>query len=78
MVNSGFISVGGIQIFTVAIDPKVIPLGSLVYIEGLGLGMATDTGRAIKGMKIDICFTSMSDAVTFGVQEKNVTVLERK
>jgi len=77
LVNTGFVTVGGIQIFTVAVDPKVIPLGSLIYIEGLGLGMATDTGRAIKGIKIDVCFASSSDAVTFGIQDRNITVLER-
>ena len=39
---------------TIAVDPKIIPLHSIVYIEGLGYYVAEDTGSAIKGNKIDI------------------------
>jgi 3D (Asp-Asp-Asp) domain-containing protein len=40
----------------IAVDPKVIPLGSRVYIPGYGIGVAGDTGGAIKGNKIDLGF----------------------
>lgn len=75
--DKGSIRIGGVDIFTVAVDPKVIPLGSLVYIDSLGIGMATDTGRLIKGMIVDICFSSMDEAMRWGRRNVNVTVLRR-
>lgn len=58
---------------TVAVDPKVIPLGSTVYIEGVGIRKAEDTGSAIKGSKIDVFMNDVSEARTFGVK-RNVKV----
>ena len=58
---------------TIAVDPNVIPLGSLVYIEGLGLRKAEDTGSAIKGHKIDVYIPDLQEALEFGVK-KNVKV----
>lgn len=40
----------------VAVDPRVIPLGSKLFVEGYGYAVACDTGGAIKGMIIDVCF----------------------
>jgi uncharacterized protein YabE (DUF348 family)/3D (Asp-Asp-Asp) domain-containing protein len=40
----------------VAVDPRVIPLGSRLYLEGYGYAVAGDTGGVIKGDKIDVCF----------------------
>jgi len=59
--------------FTIAVDPEVIPLGSLVYIEGLGIRKAEDTGSAIKGKKIDVYIPDLKEALEFGVK-KNVKV----
>lgn len=51
---------------TIAVDPKLIPLGKRVYVTGFGWCRAEDTGRLIKGRKIDIWFASHREAVKFG------------
>lgn len=51
---------------TIAVDPNVIPLGTWVYIEGIGLRRAEDTGSAIKGKKIDLYFDDHTTATKFG------------
>ncbi len=38
----------------VAVDPNVIPLGTQVYVPGYGIGLAADTGGAIRGRRIDL------------------------
>ena len=58
---------------TIAVDPKVIPIGWWVYIEGIGLRRAEDTGGAIKGNKIDVFYESESYAKKFG-RKKGYTV----
>ena len=40
----------------VAVDPRVIPLGSRLFVEGYGYAVACDTGGAIKGSIVDVCF----------------------
>jgi 3D (Asp-Asp-Asp) domain-containing protein len=40
----------------VAVDRRVIPLGTRLFVEGYGYAVAADTGQAIKGNKIDVCF----------------------
>ena len=59
---------------TVAVDPRVIPLGSKVYIPGYGTAIAADTGGAIKGNKIDLCYNS--NANDFGRRSCVVYILE--
>lgn len=56
----------------VAVDPRIIPLGSRVYIPGYGEAIAADTGGAIRGYKIDLCMESYSECMNFG--RRNVTV----
>ncbi|MEK8133033.1 ubiquitin-like domain-containing protein [Paenibacillus filicis] len=53
---------------TIAVDPKVIPIGWWVYIDGLGFRRAEDTGSAVKGNKIDVYFQSDSYADRFGTK----------
>lgn len=55
-------------ISTISVDPSVIPLGSLVYVEGYGKAIAADTGGAIQGNIIDVYVNSNSDAIQWGRQ----------
>jgi 3D (Asp-Asp-Asp) domain-containing protein len=50
----------------VAVDPRVIPLGTRLYIPGYGFAVAGDTGGAIVGRRIDLGFDSQRDAMLFG------------
>lgn len=62
----------------VAVDPSVIPLGSKVYVEGYGYAIAGDTGGAIQGMKIDLCFNTYDEAIRFGRQTVKVYIINRQ
>jgi 3D (Asp-Asp-Asp) domain-containing protein len=62
----------------VAVDPRVIPLGSLLYVEGYGFAIASDTGGAIRGNKIDLCFASRRTAMSFGRKKVKVHVFRRR
>ncbi|MGM0380378.1 MAG: 3D domain-containing protein [bacterium] len=59
----------------VAVDPRVIPLGTLLYVEGYGYALAADVGGAIKGNRIDLCFSNRRQALLFGRQYKTVYIL---
>lgn len=60
---------------TIAVDPDYIPLGSRVFIEGMGEYIAEDTGSAIKGKIIDIYFDSHEEAWDFGRQQIKLKVI---
>ena len=75
VVSKGFITIGRVEIFTVAADPRVLPMGSIIFIKGIGVGLVHDTGSAIKGNKLDICLRTMSEAMRFGRQIVEVFVL---
>lgn len=60
----------------VAVDPRVIPLGSRLYIEGYGYAVAGDTGGAIKGHRIDLGHTTYREASAVGRQHVKVWVLD--
>lgn len=49
-----------------AVDPKVIPLGSVLWVEGYGLAVALDTGSAIRGNRIDRYMPGLKDAFAWG------------
>ncbi|PWI58831.1 3D domain-containing protein [Sulfoacidibacillus thermotolerans] len=59
----------------VAVDPSVIPLGTKLYIPGYGFAVANDTGSAIQGYRIDLCFNSVPQAIDFGRQMVKVYIL---
>jgi 3D (Asp-Asp-Asp) domain-containing protein len=61
---------------SVAVDPRVIPLGTKLYIEGYGYGIAEDTGGAIKGNIIDVYFDSNSECINWGRRSVNVYILK--
>ena len=59
----------------VSVDPKIIPLGTKIYVEGYGYAIADDVGGAIKGHRIDLAFDSRYDALQFGRQNVTVYIL---
>jgi 3D (Asp-Asp-Asp) domain-containing protein len=59
----------------IAVDPKLIPYGSWVWIEGLGWYQAQDCGSAIKGFSIDILTATEDEALTFGKQDRFAIVV---
>lgn len=58
---------------TIAVDPKVIPYGSHILIDGTEY-IAEDCGSGIKGARIDVFHDSHSAALEFGVQNKEVFI----
>lgn len=60
---------------TVAVDPNVIPLGSVLYVEGYGPAVAADTGGDIKGQRVDLYMDSYEEAIQFGRREVQVEVV---
>jgi len=59
----------------VAVDPKVIPLHTKLYVEGYGLAVAEDIGSAIKGYKLDLYVHSQTESDNFGRQRRRVYIL---
>jgi len=59
----------------VAVDPRFIPLGTRLYIDGYGYAVACDTGGAIKGNRIDLGYNSDREAYRFGRKRVKVVVL---
>jgi 3D (Asp-Asp-Asp) domain-containing protein len=66
---------------TVAADPKVFPIGTTLYIPGYGLGVVEDTGKRIKGKRIDV-FTGRGElgldrAMAWGERKITVKVIKK-
>ena len=63
---------------TIAVDPTVIPLGTMVYIEGIGLRIAQDTGGAVKGNKIDILLPTHDECFEQTIINGGVWIVSKK
>ena len=50
----------------VAVDPRVIPIGTKLYIQGYGEALAADTGGWIKGDRVDLCFDTLDECYRYG------------
>lgn len=59
----------------IAVDPDVIPLNSIVQIDGLGTYIALDTGSAIQGNRIDILMADSTQTDNWGRRNVNVTII---
>ena len=82
--NEGYIGGGSITAtgqnlqsnpMAIAVDPSVIPLGTRLYVEGYGEAIASDTGGAIQGNRIDVHFSSVSQCESWGRRTVKVTIL---
>ena len=60
----------------VATDPRIIPMGTRLYIEGYGYAIADDTGGAIRGHKIDLAVDTLAEAYQIGRRQMTVYILE--
>ena len=58
-----------------AVDPRVIPLGTKLYIEGYGFAAAEDIGSAIEGHRIDVCYDTVREALLWGRRRVKVYIL---
>jgi 3D (Asp-Asp-Asp) domain-containing protein len=61
----------------VAVDPRVIPLKSRLYVKGYGYAYAADTGSAIKGNRIDLAVKDKKEEQSFNRQQMTVYILEK-
>ncbi len=78
----GTVTASGISVRAgiAAADPKILPIGSVIQVDGIGApyhGIYTvlDTGPEIKGREIDIYMWNCDEAVNFGRKQITVTVL---
>jgi len=62
---------------SVAVDPRVIPLGSTIWISGVGVRIAQDTGGLIKGKRVDVWMPGHQTCIDFGVKKVQVVMLRR-
>lgn len=58
----------------VAVDPKLIPLGTKMHVPGYGPGLAADVGYAVKGRIIDLWFPTTAKARKWGRRTVTITV----
>ncbi|SCN25757.1 Cell wall-binding protein YocH precursor [Clostridium sp. N3C] len=61
---------------TIAVDPRVIPYGTKLFVQGYGFAIAADCGSAIKGNTIDVFFNTKQEALSWGVKYVKVYILE--
>ncbi len=59
---------------TISVDPRVIPLGSRIYVPGYGYGRAVDHGSSIRGNQIDVWMPTAADCRRWGVRKVEIVV----
>lgn len=64
------------KVGTVAVDPSVIKLGSKIYVDGYGFGIAEDTGGSIKGNRIDVFLETEAAARRWGMKSVKVYLIK--
>jgi 3D (Asp-Asp-Asp) domain-containing protein len=70
----------GVRRGIVAADPRVLPLGTRIYISAgqySGNYIVADTGGAVKGRKLDLWMPSTAEAIRFGRRKVSIKVLGR-
>lgn len=71
---SGVMPVAGT---TVAVDPKVFPLGTRLYIPGYGFAIAQDTGdKVIKNYTVDLFMDTKDECINWGIRSVKIYVLD--
>jgi 3D (Asp-Asp-Asp) domain-containing protein len=64
--------------YTIAVDPKVIPYGTRVYIPQLNkIFVAEDCGSAIKGNRIDIFMNTYEECMEWGYKDITIIILDK-
>jgi len=63
------------EIGTIAVDPEIIPIGTRLWVEGYGYGIAQDTGKAIKGNKLDLFMETRRECLYWGRRRVKVYIL---
>lgn len=61
----------------IAVDPRVIPMGTRLFVPGYGRGRALDTGSAVKGLHVDLWMASCAQARLWGVRRVRIRVYRR-
>ncbi|MGV3488937.1 MAG: 3D domain-containing protein [Tuberibacillus sp.] len=63
---------------TIAADPSIFPIGTILYIPGYGYGVVADTGSAINGNKLDLYYPTVDDVYkNWGKRKLKVFVIEK-
>ncbi len=60
----------------IAVDPRVIPYGTRVWVPGYGDAVANDCGGAIKRNRIDLCFDTVPEAIQWGRRTITIIILD--
>ena len=59
----------------VAVDPNIVPLGSVLWVQGYGYGLAADIGGGIQGKAVDVFMHCKQEAREFGRSMREVRVI---
>ena len=60
--------------YSIAVDPRIIPMGSKIFVPGWGWGRASDTGGYIKGYRIDLCMETVRETDRWGRRDVEIEV----